>query len=657
MATRRSQRLAVQKASSDENTSVQPSKPQAHKVVVKKLGAKKQPETTNQEPDNVKDALPPNQRRPKTKTPVAAAATTDSCPAPKRRGRKGILEQITDTPLDVLFEIFSYLEPFDLLRLSRTTKDLRGLLMSKSSAFYANLLFDGHCHNCGAMGAKHVQFEIRMRLCKACLDEGEIMMSWTAVHDALTDSVVARELVTMVPKYIFSTSSGGRTYYYDRASLVQTSKEYAAIKTQALRANFSREKNQEHALLARECEPHQAWLTSRKNNRTEELALLRRERLFSVVERLRADGWEEEVKSNLVLKTLGEHKLVNQPKPLTDRMWQNMESSVVEVMEQLRAELLAERIRTAVSRRIVLVKELCQPLIDKMPELPATPPVTMLPIFNEFAKLIAETPHEEELTADHFAAALDYLPTRCARWRHVEEGKMKALLLKAGRSDDLSLVANAFTCSSCTHFPSVLHHPYFASHRCFFGSSQVGSEQVKPVWYPKLAVAIDQFGQKVCNTIIKMSGLDPKSATASDMDSADVFFTCEECFKTQYAPPGNRHLRLMRWRAAMNHHRRHMNDLKRVTDEDVLVRARLNEETELASRMKSSYDRETSVCILCSTVQASPEARTEHLKDVHGITNDDANYFKLSQKSKSLLEKCVFVKERFVPTANVGTAE
>ncbi len=60
-----------------------------------------------------------------------------------------------------------------------------------------------------------------------------------------------------------------------------------------------------------------------------------------------------------------------------------------------------------------------------------------------------------------------------------------------------------------------------------------------------------------------------------------------------------------------------MNDLKRVTDEDVLVRARLKEETELASRMKSSYDRETSVCILCSTVQASPEASTEHLKDVY----------------------------------------
>lgn len=73
--------------------------------------------------------------------------------------------------LNDFLQIFSYLEPFDLLRMSRTTKDLRQLLMSKSTAFvwerarlgmdglphmfddlnevqYANLLFDTHCHVC-----------------------------------------------------------------------------------------------------------------------------------------------------------------------------------------------------------------------------------------------------------------------------------------------------------------------------------------------------------------------------------------------------------------------------------------------------------------------------------------------------------------------------
>ncbi|KAF8904581.1 hypothetical protein CPB85DRAFT_1225428, partial [Mucidula mucida] len=95
--------------------------------------------------------------------------------------------------------IFSYLEPLDLLRMSRTTKALRSLLMYKSSSsvwararlrmkglppmfndmsepVYANLLFDSHCHNCLKGGTKYIQWQIRMRLCRACLDGGTMYL-------------------------------------------------------------------------------------------------------------------------------------------------------------------------------------------------------------------------------------------------------------------------------------------------------------------------------------------------------------------------------------------------------------------------------------------------------------------------------------------------
>ncbi|KAF9015809.1 hypothetical protein BDZ89DRAFT_962421, partial [Hymenopellis radicata] len=94
-----------------------------------------------------------------------------------------------------LRQVFSYLEPLDLLRMSRTTKALRSLLMGKSSSGvwgrarlrmeglppmledlsepeYANLLFDSHCHNCLKGATKYVQWQIRMRLCKECLESG-----------------------------------------------------------------------------------------------------------------------------------------------------------------------------------------------------------------------------------------------------------------------------------------------------------------------------------------------------------------------------------------------------------------------------------------------------------------------------------------------------
>ncbi|TFL01067.1 hypothetical protein BDV98DRAFT_508191 [Pterulicium gracile] len=73
-----------------------------------------------------------------------------------------------DMPLDILFEVFSYLGPHDVLPLSRATKALRKMLMQRSAAFiwraalenrqdvpkrpknmsepaYVSLIFDTHC--------------------------------------------------------------------------------------------------------------------------------------------------------------------------------------------------------------------------------------------------------------------------------------------------------------------------------------------------------------------------------------------------------------------------------------------------------------------------------------------------------------------------------
>jgi hypothetical protein len=102
--------------------------------------------------------------------------------------KPGKLADIMNLPLDVLFEvrpfhlswsfrrpnvfqIFGHLNPLDLLRLARTTKQFRRVLMHRSSIsvwktarenvlnmpdcpvywtepYYANLAFDPHCHVC-----------------------------------------------------------------------------------------------------------------------------------------------------------------------------------------------------------------------------------------------------------------------------------------------------------------------------------------------------------------------------------------------------------------------------------------------------------------------------------------------------------------------------
>lgn len=112
------------------------------------------------------------------------------------RGTKGILQELPKLPLDIVYEVYivsvlhfisrfdmlhtnqilSRCSPLDLLRLARTTKAFRALLMSRSSIViwrsarqlssdiqvigmpecppflsepaYANLAFDSYCHVC-----------------------------------------------------------------------------------------------------------------------------------------------------------------------------------------------------------------------------------------------------------------------------------------------------------------------------------------------------------------------------------------------------------------------------------------------------------------------------------------------------------------------------
>ncbi|KAG2017930.1 hypothetical protein CC2G_007390 [Coprinopsis cinerea AmutBmut pab1-1] len=125
--------------------------------------------------------------------------------------REGGLEQIMDMPLDIICEvsldasdpysipapskIFMHLGPMDLLNLSRTSRCLRALLLSREktrsiwrSALgrieglpscpsdlnepqYTRLIFDESCHFCLARNIKEVYWTCRVRCCSRCIKQ------------------------------------------------------------------------------------------------------------------------------------------------------------------------------------------------------------------------------------------------------------------------------------------------------------------------------------------------------------------------------------------------------------------------------------------------------------------------------------------------------
>ena len=64
-----------------------------------------------------------------------------TCEAPvlddfrKIKGRRGALKTMTEMPVDILVEIFSQLQPMDLLHVSRATKDLRAIVLGPHAKY------------------------------------------------------------------------------------------------------------------------------------------------------------------------------------------------------------------------------------------------------------------------------------------------------------------------------------------------------------------------------------------------------------------------------------------------------------------------------------------------------------------------------------------
>ncbi|KAF9000520.1 hypothetical protein BDZ89DRAFT_999306 [Hymenopellis radicata] len=548
-----------------------------------------------------------NDSRRKTRKRARTNVTVESSdePAPTRNQR-GILKQVAETPLDVLLEIFSYLEPLDLLRMSRTTKALRGLLMSKSSSFvwerarlgmeglppmiegftepqYANLLFDTHCHNCLKAPTKDVQWRIRMRLCKQCLEKSKIMLTERELCKAFGPYSILSELLSITPCSI----PQGR---YHRRSYGMLLEEYRTLQrgTADLAAWLSKKK-QEYKALVQSCLEYNTWLTLRTEAHTKELASIRHQRFESIIARLEAEGWEDELKLDSTRSGLRRQPLVNQSKELTDKTWEIVRRGLTEFMSQRRAQVLEEKKKQVIRQRICLLEELADSRLSELPESPPNPPGSAVCLYQPFFDIINDTPIEEDVTAKLKKALKQCFPDICEDWRQDQEERLKKILRKQGRNDNVSLAVNAFTCAQCGYSPPILHYPYFASHRCFYSTASFGlkTEVSTEVWSAENVKVLDLVDYRECVKVIRMCGLDPDTATAEDMDAADVFFRCEKCDSSEAPaqprqgcePPKrlfNKFL-LMRWRTAMNHG--FLEKVKRVKDAELIALGRAKEKS------------------------------------------------------------------------------
>ncbi|KIJ10771.1 hypothetical protein PAXINDRAFT_16240 [Paxillus involutus ATCC 200175] len=318
---------------------------------------------------------------------------TESSEPVKRSRRRGRLEMMPEMNLDILFYIFGFLHPMDILNLARTTKSFRQLLMRKSSAFiwktsckqidglpdcppdltepqYVNLVFDPHCH---AIPGEFV-------------DRGR-----------------------------------RRVYLVVRATAQALHEEFKQVPVLE-RDGFIKGKYRQHAT---KCE---VWHRGVTEARKFELEDVRAERTDAISARLRDLGYGDEIDYFGPDLPVDERKYFSVSKPLTDKEWDRIRPGLVERMNFHRKV----RMQSAVynPRRTILCNLYDQyvrkpaPLNARFDLLPHVVDVANFPPFEAIIKSLEET----IITPDSFAEAFIQLPSFVRGWRDDIEAQLAALI-------------------------------------------------------------------------------------------------------------------------------------------------------------------------------------------------------------------------------------
>ncbi|KAF7307224.1 F-box domain-containing protein [Mycena indigotica] len=476
--------------------------------------------------------------------------------------KQGRLAGLLSISLDVVFEILAYLQPLDLLRLSRLSKEFRALLMSKSTitvwrACIANsglplppdvsnmnepqlvrLAFDNVCQSCDAT-ARKVDWLLLKRLCSRCSKSK--LFSTVSIGGADTgvlDLVLSRSdnskpwlSVCLRDEYDRMRSLGSNLRPVEKDKCLKERKEL--VKTLAAYGEICKD-----------------WDEGRSEARSSELAELKEERYNAVVVRLTALGWGDEIASLPLSDDLRGHRLVKSPNPLTERTWKTIEPELVQFMEQLKRQRLVREFKLLVQERKTIATKVIRAY--KQSQLPWSDVMPSVTDFHEFEpiKTLLNKPVEVTVDETSFEALLPELPPQIQEWRqtlaHALVTRHKDL--SVGQEDQLKLAKCVFKCTQCKDggisvffgltgsmgASGPLLWPKVLSHHCLthlpdllpwmLGTSRMIEWSASPL-------EADRASSEIVQQLVEACGLDADTTTVEEMDELDARFACHRCAK------------------------------------------------------------------------------------------------------------------------------
>ncbi|KAJ7087747.1 hypothetical protein C8R44DRAFT_893003 [Mycena epipterygia] len=589
--------------------------------------------------------------RKRAKSNVASTSTAVATVTPTRRPRgRGQLKMLPEMPLDILFEIFSCLEPPDVLRLSRTTKDLRHLLMSRSaisiwkSAFlndpdlpgvpeglnepqYANLAFSPHCHFCFISGEHNILWAFRVRVCKKCLEgrfdechkvvkklsglsrDSHLLRRATAVLPIGARSVYSHEEAAEINKQLLKLKKG------DASKLEEYTNERKKL-VEEIQLHASRAEMAGPLRLAR----MQRMLQEARDRRKE-----------AICRRLSDLGYADEVQyiKDTRPDILSEHSLIKSTNALTDRIWDGMKPQLIELMQGVREKMKRKQRKSLLKKRQRLLLSVLKEYNHERPIDEINPRAVDVCVMPHIKAMIEDASLDAYTTEDSFQAVVEDFPRLFEEWR---ESKTRDLLtLLPGPSNDRDFLLRATTYFRCSECSEPIAYPRILAHACLshlpHGHRNREDDDLtllcinfdsEPWNYDGKRVGYYPSAERSAISVVHGCGLDTNLTTAQDMDDVSPWL---ECLRCTHKIKGRA---IFRWRKAILH------DMYHAASGDTFTWRLLDEnESDAAEALQQtiyaqggSGDAPDYACTRCRQQFSYWEMRA-HLRISHGIQDPD----------------------------------
>ncbi|KAJ8092082.1 hypothetical protein PM082_024322 [Marasmius tenuissimus] len=289
-------------------------------------------------------------------------------------------------PLEVVLEVFRNLNPLDILRLSRTSKDLRRVLLSSSSRSvwqdalrnagcppipediseprFAALLFDSICHFCHRAPCPVIYWDVKMRLHEQCVPRAlytfeELMQlkNWSKDVEAMMNSLcrLGPNHVNCIPhfsdtgytKLLKGVSS--RQNAYLPSTIKQLRLEYMELKDDpTLLAKWEESKLASYYKRVESVKVCDQWYRNHRQAEIQRNRDLSEERRQAIKHKLTPLGWTDNEFADGAFRF---HPVVIKSKSLSEEEWTVIEPDLAPLLNEIKASQLRARCTMAYRQR------------------------------------------------------------------------------------------------------------------------------------------------------------------------------------------------------------------------------------------------------------------------------------------------------------------